>query len=119
MITWVKVSSEGDSMNDRYQELQPDEAKKLMERNPQSVVLDVRDEIEFVRGHVKRAILLPIHELTATSAEKVIPDKETMVFVYCYSGVRSKEAAARLADYGYSNIYKFDGVANWPYDLIT
>jgi len=45
----------------------------------------------------------------------VIPQKDSAVLVYCRSGNRSKKASQALADLGYTNIYEFGGIIDWPY----
>ena len=41
-----------------------------------------------------------------------------MILVYCRSGRRSIEAAGKLAKMGYTNIYDFGGIIDWPYEII-
>ncbi len=68
------------------------------------VILDVRTAEEFAAGHVKAAKLLPYDQITAESAAKVIPQKDTPVVVYCRSGRRSKIAVESLQKLGYTNL---------------
>ena len=39
--------------------------------------------------------------------------------MYCRSGRRSKEAAAKLAAMGYRNVYEFGGIIDWTGDVVT
>ena len=36
----------------------------------------------------------------------------------CRSGRRSKQAAEKLLELGYQNVYDFGGVIDWPYELV-
>lgn len=45
------------------------------------------------------------------------PRKDTAVRVYCRSGNRSKTAAGKLADLGYTEIYEFGGINTWSYEV--
>ncbi|HHY40142.1 MAG TPA: rhodanese-like domain-containing protein, partial [Syntrophaceticus sp.] len=39
------------------------------------------------------------------------------ILVYCRSGKRSSEAAKKLADMGYTNVYNMlGGINEWPYE---
>ena len=42
-----------------------------------------------------------------------------MILVYCRSGNRSRQAAQKLADMGYTNVYEFGGLLTWPGKIIT
>ena len=47
-----------------------------------------------------------------------MPDKEATLLIYCRSGRRSKQAAEKLLELGYQNVYDFGGVIDWPYELV-
>ena len=59
---------------------------------------------------------IPDYEIEAR-AEEELPDKDQMLLVYCRSGRRSKTAAETLIGLGYTNIYKFGGIIDWPYEI--
>ena len=52
-----------------------------------AVLLDVRDRHEFEKGHIPGAINIPKDEIE--SAKDRIPDRNTGIYAYCYSGRRS------------------------------
>ena len=81
------------------------------------MLLDVREEAEYITGHAADAVLLPVDELTDETALDVIPSLETPVLVYCRSGYRSNVAAHRLEEYGYERIYDLGSLIGWPYGL--
>ncbi len=93
------------------------EAKELLDTLPGCVLLDVREEEEFITGHAVNAVLLPVDELTDETALDVIPSLDTPVLVYCRSGYRSSVAAHKLEDYGYTRIYDIGSLIGWPYGL--
>ncbi len=92
------------------------EAKKMMDAGG-VVILDVRTQEEYAEGHIADAILLPDSEVASRAAE-VLPDKEAPVLVYCRSGRRSALAAQSLKDLGYSRIYDFGGIQDWPFETV-
>jgi len=103
--------------NMSYQQITAEQAKTMMNEQPDAVILDVREQQEYDSGHIPNAVLLPVGSITEQTAAEVIPDKETVVLVYCRSGNRSKTASAALAELGYSKIYEFGGIKSWPYEI--
>ena len=110
--------SEFTKNEDGYYQITPEEAHEIMLRESDYVILDVRTETEFAEGHIFNAVLLPDYEIIDRASE-VIPDKDEMILVYCRSGRRSKNASAELAAQGYTNVYEFGGIIDWPYDVVT
>ena len=49
----------------------------------------------------------------------MITDKERLILVYCRSGRRSKIAAEKLVESGYSNVKEFGGIIDWNYEIVT
>jgi rhodanese-related sulfurtransferase len=39
--------------------------------------------------------------------------------MYCRTGRRSAEASHKLADMGYTNVFDFGGIVDWPYLTIA
>lgn len=99
-----------------YQQISQEEAKQKMDTED-VLVLDVREQSEYDTGHIPDAVLLPVGEIDEESAASVIPEKDTTVLVYCRSGNRSKMAAGKLAELGYTEIYEFGGINTWPYEV--
>ena len=97
-----------------YQQISQERAKEMMDTQ-QVLVLDVREQAEYDSGHIPGALLLPVGTIEEDTAAAVIPEKDTVVLVYCRSGNRSKTAAAALAALGYSHVYEFGGINTWPY----
>ncbi len=95
-----------------------EEAKQMMEDNDEIIILDVRTEEEFALGHIKDALLIPDYELEER-AEEQLKDKEATILVYCRSGRRSAQAAKTLNRLGYTSIYDFGGIIDWPYEVTT
>ena len=100
-----------------YQQITAEEAKSMMEEQPDAVVLDVREQDEYDAGHIPGAVLLPVGTINEETAASAIPEKDTVVLVYCRSGNRSKTASQALADLGYTQIYEFGGIKDWPYEV--
>ena len=99
-----------------YQQITQEAAKEMMDTQ-EVVILDVREQHEYDSGHIPGAVLLPVGTITEDTAAAVIDNLDTVVLVYCRSGNRSKTASQVLADLGYTNIYEFGGINDWPYDI--
>lgn len=100
-----------------YMNITAEEAKRIMDTEEEFVILDVREQSEYDEGHIEGAILIP-HEKIKEMAEEKIPDKETLILVYCRSGRRSRIASEALLELGYTNIKEFGGIIDWEYGVV-
>jgi len=100
-----------------YKKVSFEEAAAIISGDTSCVILDVREEEEFITGHASGAVLLPVDELDEVSARLAVPDKKQSILVYCRSGRRSLEAAEKLEALGYENIYDIGSLIGWPYGL--
>ena len=100
-----------------YIRITASQAKKMMDANLEFVLLDVRTPEEFAEGYIEGAILLPYTEIAARAATE-LTEKDMLILIYCRSGRRSEEAARTLLEMGYTFVYDFGGIIDWPYNLI-
>ena len=105
----------GNAADGAYQQITQEEAKEMMDTQ-EVIILDVREQDEYDSGHIPGAVLLPVGTIDEETAAEVIPEKDSMVLVYCRSGNRSKTASETLVGLGYTNIYEFDGINTWSYE---
>jgi len=101
-----------------YTQISQDKAAEMMAVDDGHVIVDVRREDEYAEGHIPGAILIPNESIVDTPPEE-LPDFDQIILIYCRSGRRSKEAAQKLADMGYSNVYEFGGIITWNGDIVT
>ena len=92
-------------------------AKRMMEADDGHVIVDVRRQDEYDAGHIPGAILIP-NESIVDERPAQLPDLEQVILIYCRSGNRSKQAAQKLADMGYLNIYEFGGITTWTGEIV-
>lgn len=85
--------------------------KEMMDSG-EVVIVDVREPYEYSDGHIDGAILLPLGDIEK-DAERLLPDKDATIIVYCRSGRRSADAATKLAKLGYTKIYDMGGIIDW------
>lgn len=99
-----------------YQTISPEDAKAMMEEE-EVTILDVRTAEEYAEAHIGDAINIPNEEI-GTNEIKELPDKDETILVYCRSGRRSAQAAQKLAALGYTGVYDFGGIIDWPYETV-
>lgn len=112
--TSIIVAEKGEKA--MYEQITPEEAKKIMDSGEEHIILDTREQDEFDEGHIPGAILIPYTEIES-KAEEMLPDKDKLILVYCRSGRRSKIAAESLSKLGYTNVKEFGGIIDWPYEV--
>ena len=98
-----------------YQKITPEQAKDILEINPDIILLDVRTEEEFREIRIPGAILLPDTMITEHASEK-LPDKNAVILVYCRAGRRSENASRELISMGYTNVYDIGGIIDWTFE---
>ncbi|MBV9488989.1 MAG: hypothetical protein JO069_04595 [Verrucomicrobia bacterium] len=94
----------------RIREITPHE---LSRKKQLPLIVDVREEDEFVRGHLAGAQHIS-RNLLEQQVGRIAPDLGTPIVVYCSSGQRGALAASTLLKMGYKNVhYLAGGVQNW------
>ena len=76
--------------------------------NPKALLIDVREDDEWSREHVKGAIHVG-KGVIERDIETAVPDKDTELLLYCGGGFRSALAADALQQMGYTNVWSVDG----------
>ena len=112
--TSIIVADKGEKV--MYEQITPQEAKRIMDSGKAYIILDVREQDEFDEGHIPGARLLPYTEIE-NKAQEILVDKDAQILVYCRSGRRSKIAAESLAKLGYTNVKEFGGIIDWEGEL--
>lgn len=95
-----------------YKTITENEAKPLILDG--AVIIDVRTGQEYASGYIDGAINIPVENISSINY-----DKDTVIILYCASGMRSSNAAETLFDLGYTNVYNLDGgLINWGEELV-
>lgn len=114
----VSSSTETTDQSNMVRTITAEEAKEMMETLDEYIIVDVREQYEYDAGHIEGAVLVPVGSIEELASE-LLPDKDMTLLLYCRSGNRSAQAAAKLLEMGYSNIYDFGGIRDWPYETQT
>ena len=103
----------------RVKEVTLDQARARLTNNPKAVLLDVREDHEWQTGHAVQAVHLG-KGILERDLEKIFPDPDTEIIMYCGGGYRSALTADAAQHMGYRNVHSLIGgykalvEANWP-----
>jgi len=84
------------------------DVKRRIDAGEEFILVDVREESEWARGHLPGAVHLG-KGVIERDIEARIPDSRTKVMLYCGGGFRSALAADNLQKMGYTNVESMDG----------
>ena len=93
---------------EKFKSLSTPQFEELIKDNKIQLV-DVRTVAEYSEGHIPGSQNVPLQTLGAGSALTI--SKDTPLFVYCYSGARSRQAVGLLTRMGYTNIQNIGGIS--------
>ena len=102
----------GENQVAEYTSITMEDAQEIFQEKGDYLIVDVRRADEFAEGHIPGAINIANEDIVSAEPAE-LPDKDQMIYVYCRSGNRSKQASAKLAAMGYTNIVEFGGILDW------
>ena len=76
-----------------------------------AVLLDVRTPDEYRQGHVPGSKSVPLQQLDKVNS--IVKNKNIPLFVYCYSGSRSRQAVSVLQRMGYKDVRNIGGIVSY------
>lgn len=82
--------------------------KKRLENGEKVLLVDVREDHEWEKGHIKGARHMG-RGVIERDIEKAVPDKTAEIVLYCGGGFRSALAADNLQKMGYRGVVSMDG----------
>ena len=121
VLTGCSVSGQNTGSDDAaksYKPISQEEAREMMAKDDGHIVVDVRRQDEYDAGHIPGAILIPNESIGKEQPEE-LPDLNQIILIYCRSGNRSKQAAQKFYNMGYTNIYEFGGINTWTGEIVT
>ncbi len=95
------------------------EARDKLAANPKVILLDVREDSEWHAGHAAEAVHLG-KGILERDLEKLYPDPQTEIIMYCGGGFRSAMTCDAAQRMGYKNVHSLIGgykgmtAAGWP-----
>jgi len=100
-----------------YRKITAAQAKEMIDSKAYDFIIDVRTAQEFAQGHIPNAVLIPNETITTSRQPEELPDLHAVLLVYCRSGNRSAQAVKKLVALGYTKVYDFGGIGDWPYEV--
>ena len=94
---------------DFFKQANINQGVKEYSATPGAILLDVRTSEEYSGGHIPGSKNVPLQAIDKVAS--VAENKDTVLFVYCYSGARSRQAAGLLQRMGYRNVNNIGGIA--------
>ncbi len=92
----------------RVKETNVADVKRRMDAGEKFVLVDVREESEWAKGHLPGAIYLG-KGIIERDVEARVPDTGAKMICYCGGGFRSALVADNLQKMGYTNVESMDG----------
>ena len=103
----------------RVKEITIEQARERLTQNPEIVLLDVREDHEWQKGHARQAVHLG-KGILERDLEKMFPDPNREIIMYCGGGFRSALTAEAAQKLGYTKVFSLLGgyqallQAGWP-----
>jgi rhodanese-related sulfurtransferase len=102
-----------DEARKRIKETTVEQVKAKLDRGEKFHLVDVREESEFAKDHLPKAVHLG-KGIIERDIEEKIPDTNAEIVLYCGGGFRSALAADNLQKMGYTNVISMDGgIREW------
>lgn len=92
----------------RVTEVSVAEARARLAANPKAVLMDVREDHEWSAGHAAQAVHLG-RGILERDLEKLFPDKNAEIILYCGGGFRSALSCDAAQKMGYTNVTSLIG----------
>jgi len=108
-----------DDARTRIREITVADARTRLAQNPRTVLLDVREDHEWLNGHADGSRHLG-RGILERDFEQLFPDPDTEIIMYCGGGFRSALACDAVQKMGYRRVssliggYKGLVSAGWP-----
>jgi len=112
----IRVNQKGQAT--AIEMISPREALSLVEKDPQTKLLDVRSALEFNQVHIEDSINIPIDTLSSRIGELSRAGQGYIVF--CLAGNRSPMAADMLIQSGINKVKVMEGgIARWQKEKLA
>jgi rhodanese-related sulfurtransferase len=92
----------------RIREISLEKARAMLAADPQTVLMDVREDTEWAKDHAAEAVHLG-KGILERDIETRHPNPETPIIMYCGGGYRSALTAEVAQRMGYKNVFSLIG----------
>ena len=83
-----------------------------MLKNPDTIVIDMRNHYEYEVGHFNNAIEIPsdtFREQLPMAVEMMKDQKDKNIIMYCTGGIRCEKASAYMLHHGFEHVFHLEG----------
>jgi UPF0176 protein len=83
-----------------------------LSKDPNTVIVDMRNHYEYEVGHFENAIEVPsdtFREQLPMAAEMLQEKKDKNIIMYCTGGIRCEKASAYMLHRGFKNVFHLEG----------
>ncbi|MEH7347361.1 sulfurtransferase TusA family protein [Gottfriedia acidiceleris] len=117
LLHYLRKSSDENTIEKKFENVVTNDDLNEKLQNENIIVLDVREEAEYVFNHIPNAISIPLGELENRLSELV---KENEIYIVCRTGNRSDLAAQLLFSNGFTNVYNVvPGMTEWSGETVS
>jgi rhodanese-related sulfurtransferase len=88
--------------------------EELASPKTQAIIFDTREPKEFKVSHLENAVCVGYDNFDIAKVEKLHPNKNKKIVVYCSLGIRSETIGKKLMKAGYTNVFNlYGGIFEW------
>ncbi|MBR3840112.1 MAG: rhodanese-like domain-containing protein [Erysipelotrichales bacterium] len=98
-----------------YTKIKPKNAVAIMKEKCLIIEVSVADYYEEM--HINNAVSIPL-EILEEEITKMNVNKDETILVYSRGEERCDQAAQKLVDLGYSDVYSFGSIMDWPFEVV-
>lgn len=111
LLHYLRKSSDENTIEKRFENVISNDQLSQKLQNENIIVLDVREEAEYVFNHIPNAVSIPLGELESRMTEL---NKDNEIYIICRTGNRSDLAAQLLVSNGFTNVFNvMPGMTEW------
>jgi rhodanese-related sulfurtransferase len=108
VVLTLLIKAEFEYQTGKANQITPVNAIRVMNNNDNALVLDVRSEAEYKKGHIKNSKNIPLTALLDRLAE-LEKYKNQPVLAYCNVGTLSGKACRLLTKAGFADVHNIGG----------
>ncbi|PEJ47970.1 hypothetical protein CN692_24490 [Bacillus sp. AFS002410] len=117
LLHYLRKSSDENTDEKKFENIISNDELNKKIKSEDALILDVREEAEFVFNHIPNAVSIPLGELENRLTEL---NKDSEIYIVCRTGNRSDLAAQMLASNGFTNVYNvLPGMSEWPGETVS
>ncbi len=119
IIAFITTSHSDETFTEKmeyaYRTISHEQAKILMDKNPNLIVFDIRDKKDYSKGHLPHAEVISYEKL-----KKKLDDynREDVYMIYGDNNRKNIKTAEQMVNNGFLKVYILkEGIETWPYTV--